>query len=65
MSTSLELLKAKYRRASRFGEYLEQHPDANNALGEELVRSLTIYRIALHNLIKQKEAEVKPALHGV
>lgn len=65
VSSSLALLEAKYKRAARFGEYLEQHPEADNPLSDELQRSLTLYRIALTNLIKSKQAEEKPALHGV
>ena len=54
VSASLALLEEKPRRARRFGEYLEQHPDEESPLSEELQRATTAYRIALHNLIQDK-----------
>jgi hypothetical protein len=54
VSASLALLEEKYRRAMSFGEYLEQHPDSENPLMAELLRQVGMYRIALHNLIREK-----------
>jgi hypothetical protein len=54
MNASLALLEEKYRRSLAFGEYLEQHPDSDNPLMEELLRQVGMYRIALNNLIREK-----------
>lgn len=56
MSTSLILLEEKYRRAMAFGKYLDQHPE-QGPLAKELQRSLTNYRIALSNFIKDQRPD--------
>lgn len=56
VSASLILLEEKYRRSVAFGEYLEQHPDCEKPLIVELIRGLTMYRIALSNAIKDIHA---------
>ncbi len=59
MSASQVLLEEKYTRAMAFGKYLDQHPDnsENNttaSLHTELQRSVTVYRIALHNVLQDR-----------
>jgi hypothetical protein len=59
VSTSLALLEEKYRRSIEFGKYLEQHPDTETPLGQELQRCVSFYRMALHNVIADKTREPK------
>jgi len=56
VSASLVLLEEKYRRSVKFGEYLAQHPDCEKPLMVELIRQLSMYRIALSNAIKDIHA---------
>lgn len=55
MNASTRLLEEKYRRAMAFGKYLDDHPEKDNPLIAELQRQTTLYRIAITNVLQDRQ----------
>jgi len=53
VSASQILLEEKYRRATAFGKYLDEHPD-EGPLIEELKTQTCLYRIAIANVLSDR-----------
>jgi hypothetical protein len=53
VSASQALLEEKYRRATAFGKYLDEHPDGGPLI-DELKRQTCLYRIAIANVLSDR-----------